>query len=51
MKASTQDPRANEPVGIIISRGRQIEPAPIFHSFVWGVAPELAPVSKDTKAA
>ena len=51
MKATTEDPRAMEPVGIVISRGSRAEPEPIFHAFVWGAAPDLAPVPQDTKAA
>jgi hypothetical protein len=51
MKATNKDLSQNEPVGIVISRGSRAEPAPIFHAFVWGAAPELTPVPKDTKAA
>jgi len=51
MKATNKDLNQNEPVGIVISRGSRAEPAPIFHAFVWGAAPEVTPVSKDTKAA
>lgn len=51
MKAITEDLRSSEPVGIVISRGSKAEPAPIFHAFVWGAAPELTPVPRDTKAA
>jgi len=51
MKANIEDVRAEEPVGIVISRGTRAEPAPIFHAFVWAAAPELTPVPKDTKAA
>ena len=51
MKAIREDLRATEPVGIVISRGLQAEPAPVFHAFVWGNAPELTPVPRDTKAA
>ena len=51
MKATNQDLNQTEPVGIVISRGTRAEPAPIFHAFVWGAAPELAPIPKDTKAA
>ena len=51
MKATPEDPRAMEPVGIVISRGTRAEPEPIFHAFVWAAAPELAPVPQDTKAA
>lgn len=51
MKANREDVRTEEPVGIVISRGTRAEPAPIFHAFVWGAAPELTPVPQDTKAA
>jgi hypothetical protein len=51
MKATPEDPRATEPVGIVISRGTRAEPEPIFHAFVWAAAPELAPAPRDTKAA
>jgi hypothetical protein len=51
MKANTEDVRHPEPVGIVISRGTRAEPAPIIQAFVWGSAPELAPVPRDTKAA
>lgn len=51
MKATKEKQRPSEPVGIVISRGSRAEPAPIFCAFVWGAAPELAPVPKDTKAA
>jgi hypothetical protein len=51
MKNSKENSRQDEPVGIVISRGSRAEPAPIFRAFVWGPAPELAPVPQDTKAA
>jgi hypothetical protein len=51
MKAQTDKQRPSEPVGIVISQGSRAEPAPIFCAFVWGAAPELTPVPKDTKAA
>ena len=51
MKATQEDLRDTEPVGIVISRGTRVEPAPIFQAFVWAAAPELTPVPKDTKAA
>jgi hypothetical protein len=51
MKSSSEKSYQDEPVGIVISRGSRAEPAPIFHSFVWGSAPELTPVPQDTKAA
>jgi hypothetical protein len=51
IKANKEDLRHGEPVGIVISRGTRAEPAPIIQAFVWGPAPELAPVPQDTKAA
>lgn len=51
MKAANENLRKAEPVGIVISRGTRAEPAPLIQAFVWGPAPELAPVPQDTKAA
>ncbi len=51
MKATTDNQRSGEPVGIVISRGSRAEPAPIFCAFVWGAAPDLTPIPQDTKAA
>jgi len=51
MKSTTEELRQTEPVGIVISRGSRAEPSPIFHAFVWGIAPERSPVPQDTKAA
>ncbi|MFL5616233.1 MAG: hypothetical protein ACJ796_21380 [Gemmatimonadaceae bacterium] len=51
MKKTNTKSHQDEPVGIVISRGSRAEPAPIFHAFEWGPAPELTPVPQDTKAA
>jgi len=51
MKPHCQELGEKEPVGIVISRGSRAEPAPLIQAFVWGTAPELAPVPQDTKAA
>ena len=34
--------RSDEPIGIIISRGSREEPTPIFSTYIWGPAPEVA---------
>jgi hypothetical protein len=46
-----QHPLDDEPIGIIISRGRNEHPAPRFAAYVWGVAeePELSPVEAKAK--
>lgn len=31
---------AEEPIGIVISRGKRDEPAPAFRAYIWGPAPE-----------
>ena len=36
-RAVTPDP---EPIGIVISRGAQVEQPPTFFAYVWGPAPE-----------
>lgn len=41
---------AEEPVGIVISRGSREEPPPTFSVYVWGPAPEPEPIT-DPKAA
>jgi hypothetical protein len=41
---------AEEPLGIVISRGSRDEPPPAFSVYVWGPAPEPEP-SADSKAA
>jgi hypothetical protein len=51
MKARKDELHQAEPVGIVISRGARTAPEPIIHAFVWGPAPELTPVPKDTRAA
>jgi len=51
MKPHCEELGEKEPVGIVISRGSRAEPAPLIQAFVWGTAPELAPVPQDTKAA
>jgi hypothetical protein len=51
MKPTSEELRETEPVGIVISRGTRAEPAPLIQAFVWGLAPELTPIPRDTKAA
>ena len=41
---------AEEPLGIVISRGSRDEPPPTFSVYVWGPAPEPEPAT-DSKAA
>ena len=41
---------AEEPLGIVISRGSREEPPPTFSVYVWGPAPEPEPAT-DSKAA
>ena len=41
---------AEEPLGIVISRGSREEPPPMFSVYVWGPAPEPEPAT-DSKAA
>ncbi len=50
-KMTTKTPKvpADEPLGIIISRGSRDEPTPIFSTYIWGPEPE--PVSDASKAA
>ncbi|HJR43725.1 MAG TPA: hypothetical protein VJ812_16640 [Gemmatimonadaceae bacterium] len=38
-----------EPIGIVISRGRRDEPAPVVSAYVWGPAPDVD--APETKAA
>lgn len=38
-KAQQSTP-VEEPMGIVISRGKRDEPAPAFRAYVWGPAPE-----------
>jgi hypothetical protein len=39
MKQKTE-PQFDEPVGIVISRGREPETTPHFFAYVWGPCPE-----------
>lgn len=39
MKDNRQGREAQEPIGIVISRGSRDETAPRFWAFVWGPAP------------
>lgn len=41
MTASKDATSADEPLGIIISRGSREEPTPIFSTYIWGPAPEV----------
>jgi hypothetical protein len=41
----------DEPVGIVISRGSRVEPAPIFRLFVYGPYPDDELADSGTKAA
>lgn len=43
---------SDEPVGIVISRGRRDEPIPAFSAFIWGPpASELAKDGAEPRAA
>ena len=50
MKAARETRLTDEPIGIVISRGKRDEPAPAFWAYVWGPAPEEG-VSADTTVA
>ncbi|MDQ6738650.1 MAG: hypothetical protein M3Z30_13250 [Gemmatimonadota bacterium] len=41
MTKSKDATSADEPLGIIISRGSREEPTPIFSTYIWGPAPEV----------
>lgn len=41
MKPSSNSTPDQGPVGIVISRGKQLETAPTVFAYVWGPAPEL----------
>ena len=49
--ASTQVAAAEEPFGIIISRGKRDEPPPVFWAYVWGPAPEVENPATEPKVA
>ena len=42
---------AEEPIGIVISRGKRDEPAPVFWAYVWAPAPTLQESAAESKAA
>ena len=44
-EARDDNKMSDEPIGIIISRGRREEPVPAFSAFVWG-----APASEQERA-
>ena len=50
---SKKEQVADEPVGIVIARGRNIDTPPRFAAFVWGPVPdaELEASAATTKAA
>jgi hypothetical protein len=49
--ASAQAAASEEPFGIIISRGKRDEPAPLFWAYVWGPAPEAEHPAAEPKVA
>ena len=51
MKRIRQNTAAQEPIGIVISRGSRSEDTPAFWAYVWGPAPEEAYEAGDSKAA
>lgn len=40
-----------EPMGIVISRGKRDEPPPVYWAYVWGPAPEGEVSPSESKAA
>jgi hypothetical protein len=42
MSITETRPAHDEPIGIVISRGRRDEPSPRLTAYVWGAAPEPA---------
>lgn len=40
-----------EPIGIVISRGKRDEPPPVYWAYVWGPAPEGEVTPSESKAA
>ena len=50
MSTPTTTAPADEPIGIIISRGAECEPTPRVASYVWGPVPDL-PADDASKAA
>ena len=47
--ATSTNTNTEEPIGIVISRGRRDEPAPVVSAYVWGPAPDGD--APETKAA
>jgi hypothetical protein len=41
----------DEPVGIVISRGADLENPPVFFAYVWAPAPEKPDKSSETRVA
>ena len=50
MKGKPKQGADQEPMGIIISRGSQLEQAPLF-AYVWAPAPEPTKEPRETKVA
>jgi hypothetical protein len=40
-----------EPIGIVISRGSRLEPAPMVSAYVWGPVPETKDERREAKVA
>ncbi len=51
MSVSSRRVVAEEPIGIVISRGKREAPSPAFAAYVWGPAPETDEQSAEPKAA
>ena len=51
MATQMQSVVAEEPVGIVISRGKRAEPTPTFLAYVWGPAPDVLDIIAEQKAA
>ena len=51
MKIDRSNQKAQEPIGIVISRGSREEATPLFWAYVWGPAPEQDADQVTPKAA
>ena len=51
MPNNRQSTKEQEPLGIVISRGSEDEPAPRFRAFVYAEVSETPPTSREVKAA
>ncbi|HEU4564858.1 MAG TPA: hypothetical protein VFS05_09430 [Gemmatimonadaceae bacterium] len=51
MPVQSQKPVAEEPIGIVISRGKRDEPVPALTAYVWGPAPEAQQERPEPRAA